>query len=92
VIGVSVRQKIDQLATEPAVADLGYSADQRLVASAVLGLQLLADEIDSIKGGLNGHVQSMDLNDEDDIGAQLADLAAQVKKLKKAVKKVAKDK
>jgi outer membrane murein-binding lipoprotein Lpp len=92
VIGVSVRQKIDQLATEPAVADLGYSADQRLVASAVLGLQLLADEIDSIKGGLNGHVQSMDLNDEDDIGAQLADLAAQVKKLKKAVKKAAKDK
>jgi hypothetical protein len=91
VTGVSVRQKIDQLATEPAVADLGYSADQRLVASAVLGLQLLADEIDSIKGGLNGHVQSMTLNDDDDLASQLADLAAQVKKLKKAVKKVAKE-
>jgi outer membrane murein-binding lipoprotein Lpp len=92
VIGVSVRQKIDQLASEPAVADLGYSADQRLVASAVLGLQLLADEIDGIKGGLNGHVESMALHDEDEIGAQLADLAAQVKKLKKAVKRMAKDK
>ena len=90
--GVSVRQKIDQLAAEPAVADLGYSADQRLVASAVLGLQLLADEIDSIKGGLNGHVQSMVLDDKDEIGAQLADLSAQVKKLKKAMKKVANQK
>jgi hypothetical protein len=92
VIGVTVRQKIDQLAAEPAVADLGYSADQRLVASAVLGLQLLADEIDGIKGGLNGSVQSAVLEDEVDVGAQLADLAAQVKKLKKALKKVAKNK
>jgi hypothetical protein len=92
VIGVSVRQRIDQLAAEPAVADLGYSADQRLVASAVLGLQLLADEIDSIRGELNGHAQSRTLDDDDEIGAQLADLAAQVKKLKKAVKKVAKTK
>jgi outer membrane murein-binding lipoprotein Lpp len=90
VIGVSVRQKIDHLATEPAVADLGYSADQRLVASAVLGLQLLADEIDNLKSSLNGHAQGMAPDDE--VGAQLADLAAQVKKLKKAVKKVAKDK
>jgi hypothetical protein len=87
---VTVRQKIDQLASEPAVGDLGYSADQRLVASAVLGLQILADEIDQIKGGLNGHVQpDHAYTDTDDIGAQLADLTAQVKKLKKAVKKVA---
>jgi hypothetical protein len=59
-----------------------------MVASAVLGLQLLADEIDQIKGGLNRHVPAEDV-DAEDISAQLADLTAQVKKLKKAVKKVA---
>jgi outer membrane murein-binding lipoprotein Lpp len=85
---VTVRQKIDQLSSEPAVGDLGYSADQRTVASAVLGLQLLADEIDQIKDGLRGHVPAEDV-DTEDISAQLADLTAQVKKLKKAVKKVA---
>jgi outer membrane murein-binding lipoprotein Lpp len=85
---VTVRQRIDQLSSEPAVADLGYSADQRTVASVVLGLQLLADEIDKIKGGLNGHVQA-EYVDTDDIAEQLADLTAQVKKLKKAVKKIA---
>jgi hypothetical protein len=46
---VTVRQKIDQLAAEPPVRDLGYAADQRLVASALLGLQLLADEIDELR-------------------------------------------
>jgi hypothetical protein len=70
------------------VGDLGYSADQRSVARVVLGLQLLADEIDKLKEGLNGHVQPGDV-DAEDISAQLADLTAQVKKLKKAVKKVA---
>jgi hypothetical protein len=48
---VSVRQRIDQLAAEPPVSDLGYVADQRLVASALLGLQLLADEIDALRSG-----------------------------------------
>lgn len=70
------------------MGDLGYSADQRSVARVVLGLQLLADEIDKLKEGLNGHVQPGDV-DAEDISAQLADLTAQVKKLKKAVKKVA---
>ena len=35
---VTVRQRIDQLAAEPPVRDLGYAADQRLVAGALLGL------------------------------------------------------
>jgi hypothetical protein len=48
---VTVRQRIDQLAAEPPVSDLGYVADQRLVASALLGLQLLADEIDALRSG-----------------------------------------
>jgi hypothetical protein len=46
---VTVRQRIDQLAAEPPVRDLGYAADQRMVAGALLGLQLLADEIDALK-------------------------------------------
>jgi hypothetical protein len=46
---VTVRERIDQLASEPPVRDLGYAADQRLVAGALLGLQLLADEIDALK-------------------------------------------
>jgi hypothetical protein len=46
---VTVRQRIDQLAAEPPVRDLGYAADQRLVAGALLGLQLLADEIDALR-------------------------------------------
>jgi hypothetical protein len=45
---VTVRQRIDQLAADPPVRDLGYAADQRLVAGAMLGLQLLADEIDAL--------------------------------------------
>ena len=48
---MTVRQRIDQLAAEPPVRDLGYAADQRLVAGALLGLQLLADEIDALKAG-----------------------------------------
>jgi hypothetical protein len=48
---VTVRQRIDQLAADPPVRDLGYAADQRLVAGALLGLQLLADEIDALKSG-----------------------------------------
>jgi hypothetical protein len=87
---VTVREEIDQLSAEPAVGDLGYSADQRLVASAVLGLQLLADEIDKLKDALNGAVRPPHADDDegDDLAAQVADLARQVKKLKKGVKKV----
>jgi hypothetical protein len=46
---MTVRLKIDQLTSEPPVGDLGYAADQRLVASLMLGLQLLADEIDELR-------------------------------------------
>jgi len=99
---VTVRQRIDQLAAEPPVRDLGYPADQRLVAGALLGLQLLADEIDALRAG---RVMAADTdfgNDRDrdhrgdreididvdiaDMREQLADLTAQVKKLTKAVK------
>ena len=87
------------MAAEPPVGDLGYAADQRLVASALLGLQLLADEIDALKAGDTATVQpagadagwqgapDADLGvDLADVVAQLADLSAQVKKLAKAVK------
>jgi hypothetical protein len=60
---VTVRQRIDQLAAEPPVRDLGYAADQRLVAGALLGLQLLADEIDALKAG---RVVAADTDVEDD--------------------------
>lgn len=60
---VTVRQRIDQLAAEPPVRDLGYAADQRLVAGALLGLQLLADEIDALKAG---RVAAADTDVEDD--------------------------
>jgi len=85
------------------VRDLGYPADQRLVAGALLGLQLLADEIDALRAG---RVMAADTdfgNDRDrdhrgdreididvdiaDMREQLADLTAQVKKLTKAVKR-----
>jgi hypothetical protein len=99
---VTVRQRIDHLAAEPPVGDLGYVADQRLVAGALLGLQLLADEIDAIKAGLaaapdtgvgvgddrDDRVMADDVDvDIADIVDQLAELTLQVKKLTKAVKK-----
>jgi hypothetical protein len=87
------------MAAEPPVGDLGYAADQRLVASALLGLQLLADEIDALKAAGTATVQPAGADvpgpgtHDDDLGvdltdvvAQLADLSAQVKKLAKAVK------
>jgi hypothetical protein len=95
---VTVRERIDHLATEPPVADLGYAADQRLVAGALLGLQLLADEIDALKAGLAGVTDTSVVDDRADRGMaddvdiadvvdRLTDLTAQVKKLTKAVKR-----
>ena len=55
---MTVRQRIDHLAAEPPVGDLGYAADQRLVAGALLGLQLLADEIDALKAGFAGAAET----------------------------------
>jgi hypothetical protein len=99
---VTVRQRLDQLAAEPAVRDLGYAADQRLVASALLGLQLLADEIDALKAERAESLQprpSAEADDGrdlengtaragiDDVVDQLAELAAEVRKLTKAIKR-----
>jgi hypothetical protein len=99
---VTVRQRLDQLAAEPPVRDLGYAADQRLVASALLGLQLLADEIDALKAERAESLQprpfaeadeGRDVEDGtagagiDDVVDQLAELAAEVKKLTKAIKR-----
>ncbi len=46
---MTVRQKLDALTSEPPVGDLGYMPDQRQVAGLMLGLQLLADEIDNLR-------------------------------------------
>jgi hypothetical protein len=92
---VTVRQRIDNLAAEPPVRDLGYVADQRLVAGALLGLQLLADEIDALKAGRVGAADT-GMEDDRDIGGDvdiadivdhLSELTTQVKKLTKAVKR-----
>jgi len=88
---VTVRQRIDQLAAEPPVRDLGYAADQRLVAGALLGLQLLADEIDALKAGATERLAPRSFVEPDeapaeagdtaDMVAQLAELTGQIKKL-----------
>jgi hypothetical protein len=96
---VSVRKRIDELTSEPGVGDLGYSADQRQVASAMLGLQLLADEIDAVKRQLANVAQPtvppqlpvMD-SPADDVGIRLDELTEQLRKLTKAVKKASKQK
>jgi hypothetical protein len=91
VSGVTVREKIDQLISEPAVGDLGYPADQRLVASVMLGLQLLADEIDGINERLSAAVQPKPGNGSIDVRAHILELTEQIRKLTKAVKKASKD-
>jgi hypothetical protein len=45
---MSVSKRLDQLMNESFVADLGYPADRSIVTRVVLGLQLLADEIDAL--------------------------------------------
>ncbi|MGA2303584.1 MAG: hypothetical protein ABSH29_05210 [Acidimicrobiales bacterium] len=50
---MSVSKRLDQLMNESFVADLGYPADRSMVARVVLGLQLLADEIDAIAARVN---------------------------------------
>ena len=89
--GVTVRQKIDQLTSEPAVGDLGYSADQRLVASVMLGLQLLADEIDDMKERPAAPAEPKAVEGPVDVGTQLSELTEQIRKLTKAVKKASKN-
>jgi len=100
---VTVRQRIDQLAAEPPVRDLGYPADQRLVAGALLGLQLLADEIDALRAG---RVMAADTDRGDDrdhrdhradrdhqeiaIDVDIADMREQLADLTAQVKKLTK--
>jgi predicted Zn-dependent protease len=101
---VTVRQKIDQLEAEPPVRDLGYAADQRLVATALLGLQLLADEIDALKAESQNtgsrqprpfaepvgmRVVEDDDDDRDD-EADIADIVDQLAELTAQMKKLTK--
>jgi hypothetical protein len=89
---VTVRQKIDQITSEPPVGDLGYPADQRLVASIMLGLQLLADEIDAMRRHpAAAPVEPKAVGCPVDAGTQLTDLTEQIRKLTKAVKKASKN-
>ena len=88
---VTVRRRIDQLIAEPAVADLGYAPDQRLVATALVALRLLADEIDELVRRQSNASQP-ETDEAHDVATQLADITAQLKKLKKAVKKCSKKK
>jgi len=97
---VTVRQRIDQLAAEPPVRDLGYPADQRLVAGALLGLQLLADEIDALRAGRVMAAETDRGDDRDhlgdrdhreiDIDVDIADMREQLADLTAQVKKLTK--
>jgi hypothetical protein len=94
----SVRQRLDQLMAEPAVADLGYPPDQRVVAAVVLGLQLLADSIDAIeeriqKGDAAPHRPDPVVlpADIEGITAEIVGITAQVGTLAKLIKEAAED-
>jgi hypothetical protein len=96
---MTVRRSIDKLIAEPAVADLGYPADQRLVATVILGLQLLADSIDDIEARLAQTTRPPEvLNDSvvptemHDLTADIHDITEQVGKLANIIKKAAKEK
>ena len=96
---MSVRRDIDQLVAEPAVADLGYPADQRLVATVVLGLKMLADAIDGLEARLSQGSAPLEIvHAEDDaagvqdLTAEIHDITEQVGKLAKIIKKATKEK
>jgi hypothetical protein len=96
---MTVRGSIDQLIAEPPVADLGYPADQRLVATVVMGLKLLADSIDDLEARLAHMPESHEVvtpnllpAEMHDITAEIHDINEQVGKLAKIIKKVAKEK
>jgi hypothetical protein len=95
---MSVRQRLDQLMSEPPVTDLGYPADQRVVAAVVLGLQLLADAIDQIEGRLREGNSVGDIPgaaalpaDIEGITAEIEGITAQVGTLAKIIKQAAED-
>ncbi len=91
---MTVRDRIDQLISQPAVGDLGYPADQRTVAAVVLGLKLLADSIDAVQArvdALGGPADTAGTSDDvtaevRDLSAHLEELTAHVRKLGKTIK------
>jgi hypothetical protein len=95
---MSVRQRLDELMSEPPVTDLGYPADQRVVATVVLGLQLLADAIDQIEDRLReGNLVNGPFGpagtpaDIEAITAEIEGITAQVGTLAKIMKEAAED-
>jgi hypothetical protein len=97
-MGMSVRQRLDELMSEPPVTDLGYPADQRVMAAVVLGLRLLADAIDQIEGRLQGgnpvaapSEPAGTPADIEGITAEIEGITAQVGTLAKIIKKAAED-
>lgn len=95
---VSVRENLDRLIAEPAVADPGYPSDQRMVATLVLGLKLLADSIDDIDARLADATRPLEVvpanvvpREMRDITAEIHDITEQVGKLAKIIKKAAKE-
>ena len=98
-VSMTVRGEIDRLIAEPAVADLGYPADQRLVATVVLGLKMLADSIDQIEDRLAQTAQPLEIVQDTevptgmhDLTAEIHDITEQVGKLAKIIKKATKEK
>jgi hypothetical protein len=96
---MTVRRSIDKLIAEPAVADLGYPADQRLVATVILGLKLLADSIDDIEARLAQTTRPPEVVNDSavptemhDLTADIHDITEQVGKLANIIKKAAKEK
>ena len=84
--------------SEPPVADLGYPADHRVVATVVLGLQLLADAIDDMEGRLLQGEPARELPeaaalpaDIEGITAEIEGITAQVGTLAQIIKRAAED-
>jgi hypothetical protein len=96
---MTVRQRIDELVAAPPVGDLGYPADQRLVATLMVGLTVLADSIDELEGRLTRSGRPFEIVDPSehpremhDITAEIHDITEQVGKLAKVIKKASKQK
>jgi hypothetical protein len=87
---MTVRTTIEQLLSEPAVADLGYPADQRLVATVVLGLKLLADSIDDIEARFAETTRPPEVATASAVPAEMHDISAKVHDITEQVGKLAK--
>ena len=85
---------------EPAVDDLDYPTDQRMVATLVLGLKLLADSIDDIHARLAQTTRPPEVVDDNAIPLEMHDITAEIRRHQRAgrktgentFKKAAKDK